>query len=356
VAIARDRRAEVEGTDRYELWNGLENAWWLCGWSTNYRNPATGTVVGLPDHCDRLACPYCELRRVARVRDRYRARHDAALADRRLYLVTLTIPNVAPGDLAEALARIRKAIAKLRRRRWWDEAVVGGLWRLEVTINLKTRTWHPHANLLFETRRPIRMADWQPLLQAEWRSVLGEPAGQWIWLYPGWSGALPETVKRQVAMRDGSRIGADDGASSIDYAVKRDPHWIDPSDPGWVVEYVEALSGARAVSSFGGWRGLPRPPAEPPVEALVAAPYAPGDAPFAERKLPMLDPITSTEAAWEYAGRGPRWALRPHKPPGEHRQEWLVWHPDDGTLDPALADDAPLHYQARFPLGPSARA
>lgn len=357
LAIAQDRIREVEhdGTDRSELWTGLESAWWRCGWSFLYRNPATGTVVGLPDHCDRLACAYCETRRVGKVRDRYRPRHDEALAGRRLYLVTLTIPNVGPGDLAEAMGRLRKAIAKLRRRRWWDEAVAGGLWRLEVTINLETRTWHPHANLLFETRVPIRMATWQPRLQAEWRTVLGETTGQWIWLLPGWSGALPEAVKRQVK-RGGETMAPPDVASSIDYAVKREMRWIDPSDPAWVVEYVEALSGARAVSSFGAWRGLPRPKGEH-VEHVAEAPWAPGDDFFVRRWLPTLDPLTSTPAeVWEFAGRGPRWALRPHKPPGDDRQEWLVWHPDDGTLDPAIADeDTPLVYQAHLPLGPPSR-
>jgi|GEM_PF-5586111 len=361
VATARDRLLEVAGQERLEqLWLKLEAGWWQCGWSALFRNDDTGTVVGLPDHCDKIACPYCELRRVGKVRDRYRARHDAALAEKSLYLVTLTIPNVPLGELGPALIRLRKAIARLRRRSWWSEAVLGGIWRLEVTVNLKARTWHPHANLLFETRSPIRMADWQPLLQAEWRSVLGEPAEQWIWLKPGWSGAIREAVKHQVA------IGADpddlelerDGATSIDYAVKPQvaPRWVDPSDSAWLVEYVEAVSGSRTVSSFGAWRGLPQPEREAG-EELVQAPYVPGDHPALERYLPQYDPLTSTFASWRLYGRGPRWALRPVKPPGEKRSEWLVWHTHDGTLDPALADEeTPLVYQARLPLGPPADA
>lgn len=353
--MARDRQLELAGTDRAEQWAKLEAGWWQCGWSALFRNADTGTVVGLPDHCDKIACPYCELRRVGKVRDRYRDRHDAALRGRRLYLVTLTVPNVPLGSLSSELRRLRRAIARLRRRSWWSEAVVGGLWRLEVTVNLAARTWHPHANLLFETRAPIRMADWQPLIQAEWRSVLGQDAGQWVWLKPGWSGALREAVKHQVA------IGADpadldlerDGATSIDYSVKPQvlPRWVDPSDPQWLVEYVEAVARSRSVSSFGAWRGLPQPEREAG-EELVVAPYVPGDHPAADRYLPQLDPLTSTTAAWALYGRGPRWSLRPFRPPGEHRSEWLVWQPDDGTLDPKVADDdAPLVYQARMPLG-----
>jgi len=356
MAIARDRLAQVVGSPLEELWSKIGAGWEGCGWSALFRNASTGTVVGLPDHCDKLACPYCELRRVSKVRDRYRERHDATLAEGRLYLATLTIPNVGPGELAASQKRLRKAIAKLRRRRWWAEAVSGGLWRLEVTVNLGSRTWHPHANLLFEVRSPIRMAEFQPLLQAEWRSVLGETEGQWVWLVPGWDGALPEAVKRQVAEARDELNEERDGRSSINYTVKPDRHWIDPTDPAWVVEYIEALSGSRTVSSFGDWRGIPEPkPAA--TEALVVAPYAVGDDPFAIRYLPELDPLTSTCAAWQFCGRGPRWALKPHRPPGDDRQEWLVWHPNDMTLDPALAeDDAPLVYQARMPMGATRNA
>lgn len=356
TAIAAERLAEVEGTDLDELWGKLEQGWRGCGWSTLFRNNETGTVVGLPDHCDKIACPYCELRRVSKIRDRYRARHDEALADNRLYLITLTVPNVNIGELAMAQDRLRKAIAKLRRRSWWAAEVVGGVWRLEVTVNLKDRTWHPHANLLFETRRPIRMAEWQPRIQAEWRSVLGESYGQWVWLYPGWGGSLPEAIKRQVSeARAAEDIDEErDGSSSIAYTVKPDPHWIDPSDPVWVVEYVEALSGSRTVSSFGGWRGLPKP--EPrPTEKLVVAPHAVGDDFFKDRFLPELDPLTDTVARWTYYGRGPRWALRPHRPPGDDRDEWLVWHAADGAADPAFVEDEPpLSYQRRLALEPAA--
>lgn len=350
AAIARDRLAAIPlGGEKAELWRKLEAGWLACGWTTLYRNPASGTVVGLPDHCDRILCPYCELRRVSKIRDRYRPRADAALAEGRLFLATLTIPNVDPGDLEASLERIRKAIAKLRRRRWWLEAADGGLWRLEVTINLRTRTWHPHANLIFETKRPIRMADFQPLLQAEWRSVLGEDAQQWVWLVPGWSGALPEAVKRQLQEARPPAEAERHGQSSIDYTVKPDPHYVDPSDPAWVIEYVEALAGRRAVSSFGAWRGMPVPPSDP-TEQLVEAPYAPGDDFFATRHLPQLDPLTDQPADWEPFGRGPRWALRPFRPPGEGRQEWLVWRSGDGPDPGAADDDTALVYQAALVL------
>ncbi len=355
IAIATDRHAALElagcaDGKLGELWRRLRDGWAGCGWSALYRNRLADTVVGLPDHCDKPLCPYDEQRRAGRLRDRYRAKHDAALEGRRLYFAVLTMPNVPPGEPAAAFDRIRVAIGKLRRRRWFADGVAGGLWRLEVTVNLETGTWHPHANLLFETHEPIRMATWQPLLQAEWRSVLGESDQQWVWLYPGWAGTLPETIKRQVKL---ARPSADDvtdrdGATSIDYTVKAPkPDWIDAADAGWVIEYVETQRGRRSVSAFASWRGAKAPKIDDPADDLVEAPWTPGDDPHTKRRLPLYDPTlpAGTVAQWEFVGRGPRWPLRPVRAPGA-RREWLVWRPGDEAPDPGrVDDDTALVYQ-----------
>lgn len=351
VAIARDRLREVAGTGLDKLWRKIEAGWAGCGWSALYRNEDSGNRVGLPDHCDKPPCPYCDMRRAWKVRDRYRARHDQALRADRLWFVVLTVPNVRPGELRAELDRIRAAIGRMRRRSWWITDVKGGIWRLEVTINLRTRTWHPHANLLFETHAPIQMSAWQPRLQAEWRSVLGETAAQWVWLMPGWSDTLAEAVKRQLQVAAGDHPGDETHlGSTIDYAIKPDPHWIDPSDPDWVIEYVEALAKRRAISSFGDWRGLtPQRRGRPP--DLVVAPYASGDNPFRNRYLPERDPMTASVARWAFDGHGPRWALRPCRPVTGGPRRWLMWMPGDGP-DPGTADDdLAISYQANLAFG-----
>lgn len=369
VAIASDRlrgleAAGEEGSETYELWRKQHDGWAGCGWSNLYRNANSGNVVGLPDHCDKPLCPYDEQRRVGKLRDRYRPRADEALADRRLWFVVLTVPNVPLGERAAAHDLLRRAIGKIRRRRWWTDEVVGGIWRLEDTVNLTTSTWHPHANLLFETRGPIRMAEWQPLIQAEWQSALGRDAQQWIWLQPGWSGAVPETIKRQVvARRDLEQLSESDTSSALDYSVKAPkPAWIDASRPEWVVEYVEGSRNRRSVSSFGAWRKLPRVPRSPIQEPTVEAPYAPGyDDEFAPaRRLPKFDPLlplSAPPAAWQFVGRGPRWTLRPVKPPEEGRGEWLAWAPGDGADPSSAADDLDFTYQPAWSVlaraGPS---
>lgn len=404
IAIATDRLTVLEaagewstkgadgkwnGSPTHALWRTLYDGWNRCGWSALYRNELSGTVLGLPCHCDKPLCPYDEQRRVGELRDRYRAAHDAALADGRLFFVDLTVPNTFRGTLAESFDVIRGAITRLRRRKWWADAVLGGLWRLEVTVNLTTGTWHPHANLLFEVASPIEMREWQPLLLREWRlAVLAEVAARgvqlwpegarddcWIWLYAGWDrprergrmpSALAETIKRQVRQaRDVDAGQADakhDGDTTLDYTVKAPrPDWINAADARWVIEYVESQAGRRQVSSFGSWRGLP--PAPPPPERdepTVDAPWVPGDDPHVTRRLPMYDPTLPLEgqspAEWQPYGHGPRWTLRLVRPSDEGRGPWLVWRPGDDPPDPSTAeDDTAFSYTLRADLSPPGR-
>lgn len=352
VAIADRRLVELaDGDDAlHRLWTSLGAGWEGCGWAALFRNTNTGTIVGLPEHCDRPLCPYCERgRRAARIRDRYRPLHDAALRDRRLFLATLTIPNVPLGELGDGFARIRKAIARLRAQPWWRELVTGGLWRLELTVNLEDRTWHPHANLLIEThRRESMQRTLQPKLQAGWRRALGHAAdepGDWTWITAGWDRDLEplrEAVKHQVAWRfDGENapagpVAADTG-TSLEYTAKPPGiGWIDAADPAWVIEYVETQAGRRAVGAFGTWRKPPEVEREHS-DDRVEAPHLPGDDFHRTRWLPACDPLTGTLAEWSAYGRGPRTALKPVTPPGAS-EPWLVWvdGPDPGILDDDL--------------------
>ena len=349
IGIA-ERREDVldEGSQLREAWHHLASGWRGCGWTTLFENRSNGTVVGLPDHCDRPLCPYCERRRIARLRDRYRMAHDRALADRRLLFAVLTIPNCARGDLAAAYERLRRAITKLRRQRWFAELVAGGLWRLELTVNRDQRTWHPHVNLLIETHRRVSMRRLQPQLQAAWRRALGEGAQQWVWLSPGWSGALPEAIKGQVAWQvepADSTTGPRDTSSALDYTAKPPSvEWIQVDDPEWVVEYIESQRGRRQAAAFGSWRRQPQPKAEHDGELLVEAPWAPDDPPGRVRQLPQYDPTLpiagQAPADWVHLGREPRTALRAQRPP-DGGGEWLVWRPGDGPRPDALDDDPP---------------
>jgi hypothetical protein len=367
VAIGERRLEQVAYTPRAELWLKIVDGWKGCGWTVLFTNPASGTVVGLPSHCDRLLCPYCEARRLAALRDRYRPAALEAAKERRLFFAVLTMPNCSLGELRRAMSTLVEACCRLRRRRGWTDAIAGGIWRYEVTFNLREQTWHPHLNLLVESKGPLRMAHWQPILQREWRSVLarlgvtwrgagGELSGQWGWLEEAGRAGLSEAIKQQL-QQGASSADVDDAIEQavnrgIDYTVKPDPDWSDPSHPEWVVEYVEAAAGRRSLNSFGTWRGLPKPKSEP-AEELVSAPYVPGEF-FTERRLPYLDPLTDQPAAWEFATFGPRHLLRPFRPAGENRQEWLIWHPSLGDPgDPTVdLDELAITYQPPLAMPP----
>lgn len=370
VAIGTERRDKLAyGAEHklHALWTKVADGWRSCGWTCLFRNDVSGTVIGLPNHCDRILCPYDEARRLGRLRDRYRPAAAAAAVERRLFFVVLTMPNVPLGELAPALDMLAKARARLCRRQFWIGAIAGGFWRFELTFNLEQLTWHPHLNLLIESSGPLRMADFQPALQAQWRAVLarlgvkwrnaaGELSGQWVWLEEAGQKGLVEAIKQQMAEGKSPAEAAQAAAAmavdrGIDYAVKPDPDWSDPAHPEWVIEYVEAMAARRSLNSFGSWRGLLKPKSEP-VEELVKAPYVPGEF-FADRMLPYLDPVTDQPATWSFSSFGPRHLLRPLRPPGEHRQEWLVWHPSIDDLDPAIEiDDLSISYQPSLGMPP----
>lgn len=343
----RRRRDRATEQDEYDLWSRLCRRWRSCGLTQLYRNADSGTIVGLPDHCNAPLCPYCERRRLGQVRDRYQPRHDEAMAAGRVYFAVLTTPNVPLGELAVSFDRLRKAVRDLQRQRWFRSSVTGGLWRLELTVNLEARTWHPHVNLVIESADPLELATWRERLQTTWRGLMGATSGEWVWLQPGWHATLGEAVKRQVAwdLAPPLEDPDDPAGSSLGYAVKGGPaSWIDSADPAWVLEYVTTQRGRRQVSAWGSWRGLPPAPLEHSDEATVWAPDGPADSPFAPpRRLPESDPITGELASWEWAGMGPRWALRSHRAAGA-RSAWLVWAPgDDG--DPLYTDDDDLSYR-----------
>lgn len=67
-----------------------------------------------------------------------------------LRYVVLSERNSAEGDLREGIQSLLSAWTRLRRLLGWKQKVKGCLIALEVTWRPKTRSWHPHLNVLFE--------------------------------------------------------------------------------------------------------------------------------------------------------------------------------------------------------------
>lgn len=63
-------------------------------------------------------------------------------------LVTLTLQNVSPDALTEAIDRYIDGCTRLFRTRQWQAAIKGAWRSLEVTYNGETDTFHPHVHLL----------------------------------------------------------------------------------------------------------------------------------------------------------------------------------------------------------------
>ena len=126
--------------------------------------------------CSRL-CPTCSRKMsgdyFSRAAETIEASLRYGLAGTNPAWLTLTIRNPPFGALDEALRATLKAWRQFRlspNRRDpspWQERVRGYIWALEVTINTRARSWHPHIHVLADTEFMPQNA-----LQARWRSIL----------------------------------------------------------------------------------------------------------------------------------------------------------------------------------------
>lgn len=357
--IIADRIAELTpGTELYELWSRLARHLPSCEYVKALFNGLAGTLIGYPFSCRVPGCPYCESARIGKLRKRH---WPAIRVARNPKAATLTMRNVAMGQLREAwraigaafgrlrrsplfrggrcrpgkvgcLARIGEADRECRRRcagRCLElaprqgaachvacrpcrghRAVDAALLAFEATIGGDGFTWHPHANLLFDGPFILKA-----FLDAAWARALDvDTAHTWIRDArrppPGHRGqwtlehALWETVK---------------------YAVKPDKQLIDSSRPQWFIEWVEGRHRMRLVRSYGAWFSPDRVDGEYEIgeDLLRIADPDSGRIYVA----PRLDPLTDDEADWlvrpadQSRGRFTRYL-----PPGDGRRSWLVSH------------------------------
>lgn len=184
---------------------------------------------------------------------------------------------------------------------------------LETTVNRRTSTWHPHANLLFA-------GDFIPkrTLDAAWAAALRvTTAHTWIRdatkAPPGHRGDW--SVRKAVY-------------ETVKYAIKPDADLLDSAAPSWYVEWAEARRGRRLVRSYGDWYGV----ADVDDDAGPAEETVPvTDDDGRTYRLPRLDPITDDVADWVLLpGDAPRASFLRVQPPDSAaapRRPWLVRHP-----------------------------
>lgn len=358
--IIRDRLAELTpGTELYELWSRCARHLSSCEYVKALFNGLAGTLLGYPFSCRVPGCPYCESARIGKLRKRH---WPAIRSARNPKAVTLTMRNVAPGQLRAAWRAIGAAFGRLRRSPLFrggrcrpgkvgclariDEAdrerrkkcagrclqsrpvegvachlacrpcgghrpVAAALLAFEATIGGDGLTWHPHANLLFDgpfIRKAFLDAAWARALDADtahtWiRDARRAPPGhrgQWTLEHALW-----ETVK---------------------YAVKPDKQLIHSSRPQWFIEWVEARHGLRLVRSYGAWfsPGRVDDADEADDEELVRISDPDSGRIYV---APRLDPLTDEEADWSVRPADQaRGRFARYQPPGAGRRNWLVSH------------------------------
>lgn len=145
-----------------------------------------------------------------------------------LRFLTLSLKS-ADAPLREQLTRLYSCFGKLRHRRSIAKRLRGGIAFLELTINPKTRLWHPHLHVVFE-------GDYidQKGLSALWLSITGD-----------------SFVVDIRALNSPAR--------SASYVAKYASKALSPtvlSDAERLSEAVSALRGLRTFNTFGSWSSL----------------------------------------------------------------------------------------------------
>jgi hypothetical protein len=118
-----------------------------CGRGFELTCTNCGGVHETVTRCKKRWCPVCARIVSARRLDKYQAVIEQM---RSPIFVTLTMQHSADTSSPEDVRKLRRAIGKLRKRKWFAEKVAGGICSIEVTCG--ANGWHPHAHMLLESR------------------------------------------------------------------------------------------------------------------------------------------------------------------------------------------------------------
>jgi len=106
-----------------------------------------GEWVASTFSCKVRLCPWCARARAARLV----AQFEPVLAGMRdpRYIV-LTVRNSPIGELRPAIRHLFAAFNRMRKTTLWRSLVLGCVVVLEVTLNERENTWHPHLNVVYD--------------------------------------------------------------------------------------------------------------------------------------------------------------------------------------------------------------
>lgn len=174
--------------------------------------------------------------------DRYQASINAM---RWPLLVTLTMPHQSDTSCPSDVRKLRRALGKLRRLRWFRRAVKGGITSIEVTCG--KNGWHPHAHMLIDCvwlSVTVPAPDWT-VSRDKMRSAFVRARRE---VGEQWALCLGETRRLQVAI---SRARPEVAREVLKYAVK--PQELADSEMP-LAPLLDILRVSRLVSAFGSVR------------------------------------------------------------------------------------------------------
>lgn len=134
-------------------------------------NEDTGEVRPYLSRCKVRVCPLCQKARAANVA---RQVNILICSMKEPAHIVLTVKS-HPGPLAPQVIHLRESFTKLRRTKLWRDNVKSGCYTIEITVNRKTKEWHPHLHVIADT--PYIP---QRLLRSAWHRITGDSHVVWI--------------------------------------------------------------------------------------------------------------------------------------------------------------------------------
>ena len=151
----------------------------------SYHRPSGGIFLD-PLYCKHPHCPQCQKNRAKKYRSQIHHlldEHPELLLGNWMFL-TLTVRNCNVDDLGSTIDSMIDALDRLKRRKFWNKFVLGGIRFLEVTESQRDReTVHPHFHILLLVRPSMFAGNnyvstnlwakhWQKALSAHYEPVV----------------------------------------------------------------------------------------------------------------------------------------------------------------------------------------
>lgn len=145
--------------------------------------------------CSCRVCPHCARRRSLILAERI----EECIADKlfgSLRYLVLSERNSAAGDLDRGIDSLNESWTRLRRSKTWKNYCKGSVAVLEVTVNEKDGSWHPHLNVLMEGD----YFPWEQLQKLWVKATRGR--GEIVYIRAADSGTVGELMKYVTKVAD----------------------------------------------------------------------------------------------------------------------------------------------------------